>query len=533
VEKGVTLKGDRPATEALRECRELLRHLAHPHRLRANPLAKRIWSACGLELNRNAEADLLKCLEASVRVALSCVSLRRRIIVERCDLAGEANAQVAADLHISLRHLYRERSAAIAQISSHFAEERTQGRVTAQIAPDTLALQLSLAVRLEQNGQWVAAAEMLESLSAELDDVSRRCLVEARLTDLYATVDRYSLAEEHMRRALELCHRDVGPAWLSAETAVSAGRLAIATGDFATAQELARRCCLELRSWTPSSRDPRVGDALLGALNLASLISIGRGDARTTAALTSEALALARRLQSPSPGALTDVRLYAVEAEILAGNTHRAEGGLWACYQFAIESGQTRDALSVAIFIAGYLRLTARSDQSIGLLQPLAHAARKVGTGDVLGGFLIELGSAAADVRDTSLARKCLAELNSFAHVSPWISAHAYLLEARTEFADRRFDRSLAASEAAESSFIRIGRERLVAPALQLQAESLAALDETARAARTMRLAIERFEMIGQHYPRRLVSAYLTMGSLTTDPAFNVKARRLRAELGS
>jgi tetratricopeptide (TPR) repeat protein len=528
----VKLKAAGPAAEALRDCRQLLRHLAHPRRLHENPLANSIWAASGLEPDRSSEVDLARCLEASVRLTLGRASLRQRVIVERCDLAGEANAQVAADLRISLRHLFRERKAAIVIMTTHFTEEGSRGLVTAQVGPDAVALQLSLAARLEQNGQWVVAAEMLERLSTELDDAPRRCLVESRLTDLYTDVGRYSLADKHMRRALNLCRRNVGPAWLSAEAAVSAARLALATGDVVTARNAARQSCLELRSWTPSSSDPRLGSALLDALNLASLIAIARGDAGATAALASEALGVARQLQSPKPGALIEARLYAVEADILAGDTTRAESDLWACYQLAIAGGQTRDALGIAVFLAGYLRWMERPHQSIELLKPLAQAARQVGTGDVLGGLFIELGKAASDVRATGLVRKCLAELDTFSHVSPWIRANADLLRAQTEFSNERFDLSLAASESAESSLIRIGRERLVGSALQLQAESLRALGDIERAVRTMRLAIERFQSTGQNY-RRLIAAYLTMGSLTGDAKFNVKARRLRARLSA
>lgn len=528
----VVLKGSPSKPETLRNCRELLRHLAHPRRLRKNPLANRIWAASGLEPDRTAQAELTRSLEASVRLMLSGLPLRQRVIIERCDLAGEMNVGVAADLGISLRHLYRQRKAAIVQMVLHFTEGTSRDWPATFVTPDPLALQFSLAARLEQNGQWVVAAEMLEGLSAELDDVSLSCLVESRLTDLYATVGRYSLADEHMRRSLELCRRGVGPVWLSAEAAVSAGWLAIATGDFAAAHDVARRCCMELRSWAHASRDPRLAGALLKALNLASLIAIDRGDARTAAAFTSEALSVARQLQISDPWPLTTARVYAIEADILAGNTSRVESDLWACYQLAVESGETRSALFVAVFTAGYLRSTARPNQSIELLKPLSHAARKVGTGDVLGGFLIELGRAAADARATDLARKCLAELGDSTLVSPLISAHQQLLRGQTEFTDRRFDLSLAASEAAEGSFTRIGRARLVGSALQLQAESLAALGETGRAIRTMKLAIEKLQTTGPNY-RRLIAAYLTMGSLTSDPTFSVKARRLRAKLTS
>jgi tetratricopeptide (TPR) repeat protein len=502
----------------------------HPRRLSSNPLAKRIWTGCDLEPAHTNEANLSRCLKAAVRLTLSKVTLRQRVIIERCDLAGEVAAGVAADLGISLRHLYRERKAAIAAMARDLVQETKTDRPTVHVTPDPLALQLALAARLEQNGQWIAAAEMLENLSSELDDVSQTCLVESRLTDLYATVGRYSLADEHVRRASELCRRGVGPSWLSAEAAISAGWFAILRGDFAAAQDVARRCCVELRSWAPESRDPRVGGALVKALNLASLIAIDRGDAHTAAKRTSEALSVARGLQLSDLEPLTRARLYAVEADILAGNTSRVESDLWACYQHAVESGETRNAVGVAIFTAGYLRSTDRPDQSIKLLKPLLHIARKVGTGDTLGGFLIEYGRAAADARATALSRQCLDELGNLAHLSPLMSAHQQLLRGQIEFAEQRFDISLSASEAAESSFTRTGRERLVGSALQLQAESLAALGETGRAVRTMKVAIGKLEVTGKNY-RRLIAAYSTMGSLTGNPTFSAKARSLRADL--
>ena len=518
-----------PEPAALRQCRDLLRHLAHPRRLHENRLARRIWAASGLKPEGTDEAALRNCLEVAVRSSLMHVSPRQRAIVERCDLAGEMSVRVAEYLHISLRHLYRERTVALIQIISRAPEEGRQNIPIVQVAPDACALQLSLTRALEQNGQWVIAAEMLERLSSELDNANQRCFVESRLARLYTDVGRYTLADEHVRCASQLSSK-AEPAWLGAEAAISAALLAAATGEVESGEEIARRCCMELRSWSPSSYDPRVGEALLRALNLRSLIAIGRGDAGASTALTSEATAVARQLQNPDVHALLGARYFAILARVVAGDQSRVESDLWACHKLAIDNGQTRDALSIAVCLANYLRQTDRPGQSIELLNPLLQVARNVGVSDGRAGFFIELGNAATESGDPSLARKCLAELRSVASVSSSIYAHAQMLEARVGFAARRFEVALEAAEAAESAFARIGRARFVGPALQLQAELLAARGETARALRTMRRAVEILEETGQPH-QRLVTAYFAAASLTGDPRFKAKARKVRARI--
>jgi tetratricopeptide (TPR) repeat protein len=502
----------------------LLRYLAHPRRLRENPEAKRLWAAGGLALDSSTDSELTKCLELAVRSSLRGAPQRHRIIIERCDILGESSWDVAGELHISRRHLYRERAAALRHIASHLNEEARRDPQVVRVLPNAVGVQLSLARRLEQNGQWVIAAETLEQLAADLDDAAKRCFVESRLANLYTEVDRYSLADEHVRRAFELCARSAAPRWLKAEAALSAAQLAAAAGDFATAQSVAKRCAFELRDEEGS--DSRPAETLLNALNLRSKIAIARGDARTAREVTGEASALARHLPNADIGELAATKTFDAMARIISGAPARAEADLWNCYQFATDGGYTRDAISVALVIAGYLRLTGRPSESVALLSPLVGVARDVGVGDVFCGVLIELGNACADVGDTASAGKCLWELRALPGMSVWIQAYAALLEAQVQLANHRFDASLKASEAAETAFIRIDRERFIGPSLQLQAEALAALGETRRALRTMRLAVTKIEATGQHY-RRLARAYLAMGSLTGDPVLKRKARKM------
>jgi tetratricopeptide (TPR) repeat protein len=514
-----------PQPEVLRRCQDLLRHLAHPRRLRENPLAQRLWACAGLALEGSPEPELTKCLELAVRSSLARVSHRQRIVIERCDLLGESSWYVAEELHISRRHLYRERAIALAAIACHLEDAARLDGHAAALLPDAFGVQMALARRLEQNGHWTIAAETLEQLASVLDDAAKRCVVESRLANLYTEVDRYSLADEHVRRAFELGARAEGLRWVRAEAVLAAAQLTVAIGDYSTAQSVAQRCCFELRN--EANSESRSAETLLNALNLRSKIAIGHGDARTAREVTAEASSLARHLPNADIGELVAARVFDAMARIISGTPATAEADLWNCYRFATDAGHTRDAVSVALVLSGYLRLMGRSKESLALLRPLLNVARDVGgAGDVFGGVLIELGCASVDVGEPAFAATCLKELLGLQGRSVWIQAYAALLEAQVQLANQRFDASLKASEAAETAFIRLDRERFVGPSLQLQAEALAALGETRRALRTMRLAVTKIEATGQHY-RRLARAYLAVGSLTGDSALKRKAHNM------
>src|SRR5580658_10295891 len=88
-------------------CRELLRHLDRPARLRSNALLRQTSLA-------DADDDeLTTAVRALVDDALATLSARRRTIVVRCDLGGELCASVASALSISRRHLFREHARAV------------------------------------------------------------------------------------------------------------------------------------------------------------------------------------------------------------------------------------------------------------------------------------------------------------------------------------------------------------------------------------------------------------------------------------
>ena len=164
-----------PAPEVLRECRALFRHLAHPRRLTKNALAARIWVAAGLGPETADEAQLTGCLQTALQRLLHGLLPAQRLIVERCDLEGERNIDVASQLHISVRHLYRQRASAFSAIARQF--EAAEVLFSARLPPaalDALELQLRLARGLEQNGQWATAAEILERLCHDVSDVAPR-----------------------------------------------------------------------------------------------------------------------------------------------------------------------------------------------------------------------------------------------------------------------------------------------------------------------------------------------------------------------
>jgi hypothetical protein len=92
--------------ETIRACGELLRFAIEPRPLPANALALRIAPSVD-------RRDVAR----TVRSAFDELSPRQREIVVRCEIRGEPYAAVAKSLHLSERHLYRERRAALSRIA--------------------------------------------------------------------------------------------------------------------------------------------------------------------------------------------------------------------------------------------------------------------------------------------------------------------------------------------------------------------------------------------------------------------------------
>jgi hypothetical protein len=431
---------------------------------------------------------------------------------------------VAKSLGISRRHLIREHNAAIATIACTARSEGTQIPASF-VKMDVVVSKLSLCLTLENTGYWRDAANILEQLAGELADPERRSEVILRLARLYTNSDRLTLAKQEVEAARQLAAlTSDSDGWQCAEADVAGARLAEMAGDSNLAESTARRATRTLRSWTLVTHDPRVRAALLDALVLQGEIALGRGDVRHAVELAADISTILDVGPDYDPQLVIAARIIIAMTEVLSSGAGTiGENELWKCYAFAIERGLTRQATLVAAHIGGVLRLRGRATESLDLLKTMLPVARSVGASTPLGGLLVELASYSVNIGDIELSELYISELLSCSHSNPYVHAYGTLLAAKCYLAKNDLPNSLRCAEAAESAFVRVGKDRYLGLSLQIQALALAGLGQKQAAVRTMQLAIERQRVL--NHPLRLAEAYRAMGAITGARRFELAAR--------
>lgn len=507
-------------------CRELLRHLNHPRRLRGNRIARRVLDTSGQDVDRLPDTELAAFILRAVESTFDALSPRQQTIVRRCDLGGERYAEVARSLSISRRHAFREHNAAVRHILTLLAPEAPMAETRVSDTIDALWLQMAHARALEQNGNWQAAAHVLERIASEVD-AGLRSFVETRLVRLYREVERFALAEDHLTTARKFVTKlgDRG-SWQHAEVDVAAARLAEAMGVSGEADRLARRACVQLGSWLHTNGEHRIRDALIDALNLRAGRAFGQGDLSASAGFTSAAREAIGDGQYVDTQNLINAHVAsAMVGWVRAGGWRACERELLNCHSLATRAGFTREAIIVATYLGNCRRLVGCPMDSVRLLTPLLATARAVGIGAPAPHLLYELISANLDAHAVETAGSYLAELRELASGDPLMQVHAELVTAKTHLAQRNYAIALRSAEAAESTFARSGRGVYAGNSLHLQAEALAGLGQKDRAIKTLRLAIEM--LAGRSHPTKVGEAYHLLGKLSGETKYFVTARRL------
>ena len=512
--------GPRFDAETIRACAELLRCVEESRPLRATPLAKRISPS----LDRRDVARVMQSVFGEL-------SLRQREIVVRCDIRGERCDAVAKLLHVSERHVFRERRTALSAIAQRLLAELPAGvKPAVTVAPDALDVRVALSGALENGGNWQAAADILERLAVDVAAAEERGLVEIRLARLYRDAEQIVPARHHASLATTLASRvTIGHELQCVEADLAVAGVAVASGDWKLAGDLAQQSIVRLRPLAPGSLGTRVPNALAEALLLKAELLVDNGGVDPAFKLASEASTVLGQNGAEPSTEISARAMVALTSLLLAKDVQRSELSLWECYRDALAGGLIRGSLIIATHLATYYRLNDRSADALRLLAPLVSTARVAGSGWVQVDVLAQLVQANLQAGSLTAAAAYAAQLSECTAGGPLTHAQVEMARARISLARREFASALGAAGAAEATFARVGLGRYTGMALQMQGEALAGLGEAERAQRTIAQAIDVLKETS--HPRPLAKAYHVMARITGRRQYAVAAQKLLREV--
>jgi tetratricopeptide (TPR) repeat protein len=506
--------------DTIRACADLLRCVEESRSLHANAFAKRISPSVD-------RRDIARIISAVFEELL----LRQREIVVRCDVRGERYAAVAKSLHVSERHVFRERRTALSAIAHRLLTELPAGTKPAvTVAPDAFDVRVALSEALENGGNWQAAADILERLAADVAPAEERGSVEIRLARLYRDAEQIVPAHHHADLARTLASRaTIGGELQRIEAHLAVAGVAAASGDWQLAGDLAQQSIVRLRPSIDGSLGTRVPNALAEALLLKAELLVDNGGVDLAFELASEACGVVSQNAADPSTEISARAMVAVTSFLLAKDAQRSEKLLWECYRAALAGGLIRGSLIIATHLATYYSLNDRSADALRLLVPLVSAARIAGTGWVQAGVLGQLVDANLQAGSLTEAVAYAALLSECAAGNPLTDAYVEMARARIHLARREFAPAIGAAGAAEAVYARVGLGRFTGMVLQMQAEALYELGESERAQRTISRATEVLKETS--HPRQLVGAYRVMARITGRQQYEVAAQKLLREV--
>ena len=429
------------------------------------------------------EIELTAFLLRAIDRALDGVTIRQKTIIRRCYLGGERFTDVAEALGISERHAFRERNAALPAILANLATGSI-GRVNrVDAAEDDMWLRIRQARAIQANGNWEAASTVLDCLATALADDAKRILVETTLARLYVSVDRFSLAQSRLDAARQIYARsEKAKSWQRAEIDLIEARLADTVGETGRAEQLARRASADLHDAMQTDGDRRIPNALVEALTVRAEVAFRSGERRRSVELSSAAVELCAQIPTVErPTALAARTVLGIASWTHTGDWRESERRVLDCYSEATGAGLTRDAIGIAVQLAGCLRVVRHPKRHLTALLPLVAVARSVGTGMPLSLLMYELARASLACGDVKASGEYLAEMQANTQGDPRREAHAQMVAARVSLARGEYAAALRCAEYAESAFVRLRDSRYVGASLQLQAEASAQLRQRRR----------------------------------------------------
>jgi hypothetical protein len=503
--------------ETIRACGEVLRFAIEARPLPASALASRISPS----IDRR---DIAR----TVRAAFDELSPRQREIVIRCEIRCEPYAAVAKSLHLSERHLYRERRAALSRIA-HRLLTHEPAKPSITIAPDAFDARVALSEALENAGNWRAAAQTLERLSGDVV-AERRGAVEVRLARLYRDADQFTQAYHHANLANALAEEATSDRDLTrVEANIALAGVAMAGGNWNLSDALAQQSIDRLRPWIDGSFGARVPTALAQALLLKAELLADNGGGDQALRLASEACSIVDRNATDPSTEISSHAMVAVMSSLLGKDAQRSEELLRDCYSAALAAGLIRGSLIIATHLSTHYRLGGRPADAALLLAPLVDSARIAGTGWVRAGVLGALVSANFEAGALAAAAAYTVELSEYSTGNPLTLALQEMSRARLALARQAFKPALEGAAASHAVYANIGLGRYVGLSLLIQAEALCGLGESELAQRSIAQALDVLKATS--HPRPLANAYRLMARITGRSQYAGIARKLFREI--
>jgi tetratricopeptide (TPR) repeat protein len=470
--------------QVLHACRDVLRQLDSPSALRGNILLEASPLA---DLPHGVLRDRLQVI---VENTLKLLTDRQALIIRRCDVCGERFSLVATDLGISIRQLFRDRGDALAEITAEIvrANPKAPARVVTRSPLDTL---VRSAEALVQCGNWRSASDMLESAVGALADPFDRMRIVLILAELYLEAGRLTLATQHIDAA-EHATNISEDHWQYHYAQAVRARLSHRLSNAEAADVLSRTAVRYLRQLTHVSPEKATVEALARSLLIQAEIDLALGRTANATDVTSEAVHVVASVDPTDAFLSLTVRTTAALCRLFSwADAEAGHDELKRCKAEAMERGYLREATFISTYLSTYYRTCRQLDRSLETVIDAMPAARAANFDEPLGGLLTEQGWTLLLLGRHSEALDVLIEARTHFCSNRELEAVTDVLSARAWAGSGRPDLALATAEAAEATFVLMGRRRLAGMSLMVQAEALHRLARWDAASRTGQAAFE------------------------------------------
>lgn len=495
------------------ECRDLLRGFRNPGGLGRNSLANEVFRLAG------KGSDQSFVLGDVISRALDRLEPKDGALAQRCDIDREPFASVARDLGISERHLYRKRKHILQQLAQFVVEcSRDLPRIYVDAASSRRG-QLQTSRVLEENGNFVIAADIIERMIAESSQAQKHGLI-LSLAELYARSGCFARAEQRVQVAAAIARElPFGNGTLAAELLVTRAYVFEECGQGEVAVVKSAAAATKLLYTANTYRyDVDAARVLLKALLLwgQSYFSCGQGS--ELAQICEQASEVFATIQRPTEeiemgmlflGSLRDVAC--------AGDTISACVRLSQAAAVAKRAGLTRSAIMHMTNLASVYRLRKEPLRAVAILADLLPVARGLGNTTLLLALFVELAAEYVDLGEYEHAQSLLIEAATLDSSNESLRASMLRTSARVNLATKQFAHALDDARLSEDRFAAIGKQRLVGVPLRLEAEALLGLGERRAALRAAESAISALaSTMGSQ--AALSDAYRVLGRVTGNP---------------